>query len=164
MPILLLLRSLCPLSPHFLQLRHIHLNPQQVTASGLLLTITLPRSLTSHIIKKAGGILGSRYVSHPNHHKLRSHLQSAFRIRNTAGVASVPTGGVGVGHGEVTVTLGIDPPTKDVVTHLAQTGGDSLIRTKRCPLLPRRHLLSQRRRQQCIPPLTRTALKDTHHR
>lgn len=62
-----------------------------------------------------------------------------------AGVAFVPTGGVGVGHGEV--FQGIDLPMKDTIAHLTQTGGGSLIGTRLCPLHPRRHLLSQRRRQ-----------------
>ena len=142
---ILSLKSRCPVAPHFPQLRHMHLNPHQAMASGLLVTITLPRSPTSYNIKKAGGIIGSRYVSHPDHHKLKCHLQLIFRA-NATGVAFVPTGGVGAGHGEV--IQGIDLPTKDTITRLTQTGGGSLIGSKLCPLLPRRRRhLSQRRRQ-----------------
>jgi len=61
--LLFLLQSLCPVAPHSRRPRHIYLNPQQVTASGIFVMITLQLSPTSHIIKNTGG---SRYVSHAN--------------------------------------------------------------------------------------------------
>ncbi|KAF8478422.1 hypothetical protein DFH94DRAFT_54865 [Russula ochroleuca] len=73
---------MCLSSPHFRQLRHIHPNPQQAIASGLLVTTMLMRSPTSHIIKKITRNIGSRYVLHANSSRAKplslSGIQNKF--------------------------------------------------------------------------------------
>jgi hypothetical protein len=130
---------MCLSSPHFRQLRHIHPNPQQAIASGLLVTTMLMRSPTSHIIKKITRNIGSRTSS--------------------VGVALVHTEGAGAGHGEaIQETI---PRTKDTISHLPQRGG-GMDGPQQHPLLPWRR---QRRRKYRLPTPslspTRTTLKDT---
>ncbi|KAH9993764.1 hypothetical protein BJV77DRAFT_338816 [Russula vinacea] len=78
----------------FPQLRHIHPNPHQAIASGLLVMTTLPRSPTGYIIKKIMREIGSR----------TSPLGAAF----------VRTEAVGAGHGEA--IQGTIPRTKDIIS------------------------------------------------